>query len=147
MVRPRNRETMRAITLYEPYCTLVCLGEKCIETRHWSTDYRGRLRNHASKTFPKWCKLLINEEPFFSILKSSLLTRPESFQLGVVKATVDLIDVLPVRNVRDKLTKLERAFGDYSPGRFAWILANPKVLEHPVAAKGALGLWEWKIEI
>ena len=31
---------MRAITLTQPWATLVALGFKKIETRSWSTDYR-----------------------------------------------------------------------------------------------------------
>lgn len=39
------------------------------------------------------------------------------------------------------LTDQERAFGDYSPGRFAWLLANIRPLATPIPATGALGLW------
>lgn len=38
----------------------------------------------------------------------------------------------------------ERAFGDYTPGRYAWILNDVQPLSEPVPAKGALGLWEWE---
>jgi hypothetical protein len=41
-----------------------------------------------------------------------------------------------------RLTDQERAFGDYTSGRFAWLLANIRALPEPVPAKGALGLWE-----
>lgn len=37
----------------------------------------------------------------------------------------------------------ESSFGDYTPGRFAWILADVQKLPDPIPAKGALGLWEW----
>ena len=35
------------------------------------------------------------------------------------------------------------AYGDYSEGRYAWMLANVDPLPTPIPAKGALGLWEW----
>jgi hypothetical protein len=38
----------------------------------------------------------------------------------------------------------ERSFGDYTPGRYAWILTNIKPLPAPIPAKGALGLWDWE---
>lgn len=41
-----------------------------------------------------------------------------------------------------RLTDQERAFGDYTPGRFAWLLADIRPLPEPIPAKGALGLWE-----
>ncbi len=36
----------------------------------------------------------------------------------------------------------EFMFGDYTPGRYAWILANVRRIE-PVPAKGMQRLWEW----
>jgi hypothetical protein len=35
----------------------------------------------------------------------------------------------------------EWAFGDYSPGRFAWELRNVRRLPEPILARGALSLW------
>lgn len=40
---------MRAITLWQPWASAVALGSKTIETRHWSTNYRGPLAIHAAK--------------------------------------------------------------------------------------------------
>ena len=39
---------------------------------------------------------------------------------------------------------LEEELGDYSPGRWVWVLANPKPFPEPIPARGALGLWEWE---
>lgn len=39
---------MKALTLWQPWASLVALGEKKIETRTWSTTYRGTLAIHAS---------------------------------------------------------------------------------------------------
>lgn len=36
----------------------------------------------------------------------------------------------------------EYAFGDYSAGRFAWLLADVQPLAEPIPCKGALGLWQ-----
>jgi hypothetical protein len=38
-------------------------------------------------------------------------------------------------------TKQERLFGDWSQGRYAWELANVKMLDKPIPAKGKQGLW------
>jgi len=37
---------------------------------------------------------------------------------------------------------LEIHFGDYSPGRFGWLLADIKALPEPIPCKGSLGLWD-----
>jgi activating signal cointegrator 1 len=47
---------MKAITLTQPWATLVAIGAKRIETRSWPTNYRGPLAIHAAKGFPKWAK-------------------------------------------------------------------------------------------
>jgi len=33
--------------------------------------------------------------------------------------------------------------GVYAPGRYAWIFKNITVLDHPIPAKGHLGLWDF----
>lgn len=39
---------MKALTLHEPYASLIAAGIKTIETRGWSTKYRGPLAIHAA---------------------------------------------------------------------------------------------------
>jgi hypothetical protein len=34
-------------------------------------------------------------------------------------------------------------FGDYSTGRYAWILTLISPLAEPIPAKGKQGFWEW----
>jgi hypothetical protein len=38
----------------------------------------------------------------------------------------------------------ERPYGDYAPGRFAWVLADVKVTDPPIVATGHQRLWEWE---
>ena len=47
---------MKALTLTQPWATLVAIGAKRIETRSWRTSYRGPLAIHAAKGFPKWAR-------------------------------------------------------------------------------------------
>jgi hypothetical protein len=69
--------------------------------------------------------------------------------LGCVLATCELVDCLPTVEVFEDYPDLdtppEREFGDYSAGRYAWVLKNVRPLPEPVPAKGALGLWEWSL--
>ena len=39
----------------------------------------------------------------------------------------------------------ELDFGDYSLGRYGWILKDPVLFDTPIPAKGRLGLWEWDL--
>jgi activating signal cointegrator 1 len=38
----------------------------------------------------------------------------------------------------NKLTMEEKAFGDYTPGRFAWIMQDPIEFRNPIKARGSL---------
>lgn len=42
-----------------------------------------------------------------------------------------------------ELSQQELAFGDYTPGRYGWMLANPILFEKPTPAKGQQGLWSF----
>lgn len=44
---------MKALTLWQPWASLVALGAKRIETRSWSTTYRGPLAIHAAARKPE----------------------------------------------------------------------------------------------
>ncbi len=138
---------MRALTLTQPWSTLVALGEKRIETRSWSTNYRGPLAIHAAKGFPRWARQLCADPAFIEALKS------EPLPMGVIVCTCRLVDCLPMEatgclpgvfeDYPELDTRQEREFGDYSPGRWAWILEDVKRLPEPVPAKGKQGLWYW----
>jgi activating signal cointegrator 1 len=44
---------MKAITIIQPWATLIALGEKKFETRSWATKHRGPLAIHAGKKIDK----------------------------------------------------------------------------------------------
>jgi activating signal cointegrator 1 len=144
---------MKALTLTQPWATLVAIGAKRVETRSWSTSYRGPLAIHAAKALPwSWSEFNPTREPAFAEALGDLAPlnnygSPDLACLprGVVVATCDLIDVVQIdAYLRVQLSEAELAFGDYSDGRLAWLLANVKQLDEPVPAKGRLGLWEWE---
>ena len=137
---------MKALSLTQPWATLVAIGAKKIETRSWYAKYRGPVAIHASKGFPAWARDLCAGPPFSSALQAEGLTVLD-LPTGAVLAVVDLWRVLKVDyNVTALLPppEPEQSFGDYTPLRFAWYLRNIRRLDDPVPVKGALGLWEWK---
>ena len=64
--------------------------------------------------------------------------------MGAVVGTVEIVDCLPVENIADGLTEQEKALGDYSPGRWVWVLKNPVMFRMPVYARGKQGWWNWE---
>lgn len=141
---------MKALTLRQPWATLVAVGAKTIETRSWGTRYRGPVVIHAAKTFSRPEVALTLEAPFSTVLRDHI-NYPRDLPLGAVIAVVDLVDVVrmdasepsecPGLQGRE-LGEHEAAFGFYSPERFAWVLDIARPLREPVPARGALGLWE-----
>lgn len=145
---------MKAITILQPWASLIACGAKKIETRRWATKYRGQIAIHAGKS-DKFRDLWA-DEPFYSVLVNEVST----YRLGHVIAVAELIDcVLMVSGTTDgtitnKLLKVilangeiitgkELEFGHYGPDRYAWILTNVRQIE-PVPAKGMQRLWEWE---
>lgn len=176
---------MKALTVRQPWAQLIALGVKSIETRSWSTGYRGPLAVHAGRALPPKGDLHIGD---YTVMWNGDDTwgmarhRPTYDQstwvrrlpLGAVVAVADLVDVVPIgggglsgvvefphdsdlphqqgglwlvgTNARTRGTPThiedQRPFGDFTPGRYAWLLDNVHPID-PVPAKGRLGLWEW----
>jgi hypothetical protein len=144
---------MKAISLLQPWASLVAIGAKKIETRSWDAKYRGPLAIHASKGFPKVVKELCWGEPFRStLLKHGYLMSFCNMPFGAIVATCRLVDCKQIQiTVKDdkicnpqNLSVKERAFGNYTPFRYAWILEDIKPLPEPIPAKGHQGLWNWE---
>ena len=154
---------MKALTSTQPWATLVAIGAKKIETRSWSTPYRGPLAIHAAKRIPKEYDSLWLDEPFLSVLHSAGIVsispsdllavfgggtkyqlHADKLHLGCVVATCKLARIDKIGDGYWKyITRNERAFGDYTAGRFAWVLEDIQSLPEPIPARGALGLWDW----
>lgn len=145
---------MRALTIRQPWASLIAAGVKTIETRSWSTKYRGPIAIHAGKhpvetnTVGYWWE--------------------GNYPLGAVVATCTLADVVPivddsdmsalapyVRVMRDTRLALRRTdapswpeditnqlpFGDFTPGRYAWLLTDitPTTVRCPICRDNATG--------
>ena len=145
---------MKCISLWQPWATLVVLGEKRIETRSWPTKHRGRMAIHAAKKWSWYQKHICTTEPFLSILNSrgyNPNNAMKELDFGAVIGSVELLDCqrIPVFHNYD-LNKLfdqcisekERAFGDFSWGRFAWQLDLPIHFDDPIPYRGRQGFFK-----
>jgi hypothetical protein len=153
---------MKALTLYVPHALLIPYGWKEVETRDWYTSYRGPLAIHAAKKF--------GPEIAAGVARLQEITRkietadarmhlwPTVLQqsLGCIVAVCNLEACLPTALAEYNARKLKRWFepklgwdferlmGDYTPGRWAWILRDVQRLHRPIAARGMRKLWDWK---
>jgi hypothetical protein len=147
-----------AISLYQPWASLCVLGKKRCETRDYPTRVRGKVFIHAAMRFDKWQRELAYDEPFIGALKQSpaawntdvaLLYEPP-LPLGCILGMVDIVDCfqmptddspLPIELYNRIHDGHELAFGDYTPGRWAWLLDNPVAFRQPVPCKGHQKFW------
>jgi hypothetical protein len=147
---------MKAITIIQPWATLIALGEKQFETRSWATKHRGLLAIHAGKKIDKEACL---REPIRSVLAKHGYDA-DNLPMGAIIATANLsecnkINIASVTfasSVSDKGEILEiyedneLAFGWYEEGRFAWKLTNIIPTRLPIPAKGQQGLWNYPMD-
>lgn len=132
---------MKAISIWQPWASLIALGHKRIETRGWSTGHRGPLLIHAAK---KWDDTI---EQMCHGLRIELglcgITDPASLPRGVAVCVVDLLSCRAVEDLPPGSTNArERALGDYSPGRFAWQLGNVRRFRVTPQVIGKQGLFD-----
>ena len=154
----QDGDVWRCLSLTQPYATLVASGAKRIETRNWKTNYRGPLAIHAAKGFPSDYQLLCLHQPFRSVLEtagyhvraatSGRRYVEHDLPVGVIVATCRLTSCTPTdlavdQQIFDVCPPHERAFGDYTIGRWAWILDDVTALPEPIPARGSLGLWSF----
>ena len=112
---------MKALTIRQPWASLIAQGDKTIEIRSWRTHYRGPLLITASgKT----------DDPAQPDLPRS--------------CTICIVDLVDCRQATD--ADGAGACNEPWPDDYAWILANPRpVAELPV--KGKLSIWQVPPEI
>ena len=131
---------MKGISLWQPWPSLIAVGAKTIETRSRRTKYRGPLAIQAAKYH------LSDDErdglgpDFWHAMAEALHPKGMAdLPYGSIVAVVNLADCVPTtefmrfRTIAPaRWSDRELLFGDYSPGRFAWILEDVKALKTPI---------------
>lgn len=146
---------MRAISLWEPWASLIRTGAKTIETRSWSTPYRGPLLICAAKGgLPRkevagWLSLWEFQHGLAPLLGKddpSVAERPsitvDHLLFGKAVAIVELVDCRPTVDLSDEEIGNDRPFGDFTPGRFAWFLKMVRNDFVPFPITGSQGFFE-----
>lgn len=124
---------MKAITLHQPWATAIALGQKKYETRSWrppESVIGERIAIHAAnrpseREFQAW------------------LPEGTEYPLGAVVATATVRAYYLTHLLAPQLPISELAWGDYSPGRWAWQLIDVIRMPHPIPARGFHKVWTW----
>ena len=139
---------MNAITLHQPWASLVALGRKTIETRSWRPPWDAigePLAIHAALVRP-------GSE---SSLSAGQLVRLEQIFGADWRETLPRGKVVCIADL-DSIQKIEwntvvrnsdnRLFGDYTLGRWMWWLKNVRPVDPPQPARGWQSVWKWEPE-
>ena len=118
---------MKAITIHQPWATLLVTGEKLYETRSWHTAHRGQLLVHAAKKFTEDMRLMIGMDPFYQSLSRHGITKPDQLPKGKIVGMVTLEACIPTEELELDIARTnEQKYGDFRPGRWAWKVSRPE---------------------
>lgn len=154
---------MKAISIKQPWASLIVNGIKDIENRTWATKYRGKVLIHASGTWFKypendrtlgnlftdaqWDKIRENyDKNLYSILEpKAIIDRlPTSAIIGEVEIIDCVINHESIWAEKNIIFQEEEK-NDEKYQIFNWVLANPIFYEKPTLnVKGKLSFWEFE---
>ena len=152
---------MKALTLWQPWASLIAVGQKSIETRCWKTKYRGELAIHsAARLPPNWLGASRHQPRFRDALADIFNCRRDcddrtglhidgviqKLPYGKVLCIVRLLDIEETGGIetdKEIIGEREYMFGNYEPGRYAWHLELLETFPEPIPAKGNRMLWNW----
>jgi hypothetical protein len=137
---------MKAISICQPWATLIVAGVKHFETRSWKTLHRGPLAIHAASAYPRTARALCLRSPYREALVEAGVDVWERLPCGVVLGVVELVDCNQVEELGE-IPATQELLGDFRPGQWMWRLANARMLSQPKAWRGRLGLFDVPDEV
>lgn len=117
---------MRALSLWQPWASLIYDGRKTIETRHWEMLHRGPLAIHAAMKVDKDACAEFGYDW-------------KAIPRGAVLCIVSVQGCVRFGPTFQKADK----YGDFTEGRFGILMQMLKKFEFPLIVKGHQGIWHW----
>jgi hypothetical protein len=163
---------MKCLSLWQPWASLLVAGLKQVETRGWPIRHRGPLLIHAAKKWDETLAEMCLQAPFreaiaafgvppapHSWTTADMLDKKRGWALpfGAIVGRVNVVECYPTEQVdvspmamptpnrgvnRILINSTEAAFGDYSPGRFAFLCENAVRFDEPIPFRGLQGLFD-----
>jgi hypothetical protein len=140
---------MKTITIWQPWAQLICMGPsvKPHETRSWRVWYRGPILIHASARKPRQGDVA---HVIFALAAAGLEPLPAALPMAAIVAVARLAQCAPTTNRAGQACAahpLDLEFGDWSEGRFAWLLTDVVPLPEPIPVRGLPGIWNTSAEV
>ncbi len=127
---------MKAITLSQPFASLISDGEKFVENRSWPTSHRGQLAIHAGKGTQYLSRSEVSRSAQGVIAICNLAA---CLPLSTILANVER---WPERVACGVYTWRQLRDHDHTEGPYCLILANIRKVG-PYKCSGKQGLWGW----
>lgn len=126
---------MKALTIKQPWASLIVGGYKQYEFRSWKTNYRGKILIHAGLSVEKD---VINKFDNYNL----------DYENGAIIGEAEIVDCILVDEWFDnELRKVNnQVYGNDHIGQYAWKLENIKKYNKPIYIKGKLGLWNYEVD-
>lgn len=121
---------MKAITIKQPWASLIVESGKDIENRTWPTHYRGPVLIHASKKLDDWECYAANALIEFKGITMQLEKWSDTnLPLGGIIGVAEIVDCVTSHP------------SPWFVGPYGFVLANVKPVRY-IPCRGALGLWD-----
>lgn len=134
---------MKALTVHQPWASLLVTGAKRIETRGWATRHRGPLLIHSAKANPAYTRTAMAENDDVRGVMDTFRLDPDDLPRGRILGLVEVVDCVPIEEILPDLSAAERALGNYTPGWYAWVTTQPYRYDEPVRARGQQRIWNY----
>lgn len=118
---------MKAITLIQPYASLIVDRRKRIETRSWPTRHQGKIAIHAGSRVDRKDCIRFGYDP-------------EKVSRSAVLGTAYLVECVKFPNRKAPPDE----YGNFRRGRYGFILKDVHRFARPVPVRGQLRLWHWR---
>lgn len=126
-----------AISLWQPWATLIALGLKTIETRDWECRHRGPIAIHAGRKSNPGHRAMIRE----ILAEHAPQVNPEAIPFGHVVAVANMINCRQSTGPHEAPSR-ERPLGDFTRGRWLWILDDVRPLSPTLPVTGRQGIFQ-----
>lgn len=138
---------MKALSLWQPWASLVAWGLKHVETRDWPTPYRGPLLIHAAMRWTGEEREAAEDLWPAGHLGYVSTAHPAPLPLGAIVAVARLVDCARMTAALiDAQTERELDYGAWVVGRWAWKLEGVVRLDDPIPLRGRQGLFDVDLE-
>lgn len=134
---------MKALTVWQPYASLLVMGLKEFETRGWETKYRGPLVIHAAAINDSARKRDLDRvlDLLHQFGEGSQREKLIDSIDGTFGCAIGVVNMSDCKPMMDGGSDLENEVGFFGEGRFGWKCDNPRMFASPIPMIGKQRIW------